>query len=36
MLWTNSVFQAGEEVDTIIVRVVVKLAGEDSAFMNLS
>ena len=36
MLWTNSIFQAGEEVDTIIVRVVVKLAGEDSAFMNLS
>lgn len=36
MLWTNSVFQTGKEVDTIIVRIVVELAGEHSVLMYFS
>lgn len=36
MLGTDSIFQAGKEVDTVIVGKVVELAGEDTVFMHLS
>ena len=36
MFRTNRVFQTREKVDAVIVRVVVKLAGEDTMLMYLS